>query len=490
LINVTNHLPNATSLHWHGIFQNGTNWYDGTSGVTQCPIPPGQSLLYNFTIENQFGTYWYHAHSETQYIDGLVGPLIVHAPEEAESRKLYEFDQVVLLSDWYHDTSATLLPGYLASGNENTEPVPDNGLIQGENYFNCSSYTEDSGYQCDDTSGRAVFGLELNKRYRLRFINTGAFTSFHVSIDNHTLEIIEADGTLVEPLGVDRFEIAVAQRYSVILHANQSTTTNYWLRGQMNTNCYAEENPVLNPDVLALITYTNSTPAPKSSAAWSELTDIECRDLNSTLLSPIEAEKAPPADALYELFFSFFIGDYALSRADVNGTTWIPSLDRPSLSQAISGLRSGNPSWKAPGVITASFSPNQYVLSMPSEQRVIDILILNFDDGSHPFHLHGHPFWIMAEANYLYFPWDSDLYSKLNSSTSNVYNRNPVRRDTVTIGAYSWALVRFRNNNPGMWALHCHNVWHLQAGMMAQLLTRSEDVEKWVVPESVQKLCT
>lgn len=133
LINVTNNLQNATSVHWHGLYQNGTNWMDGSSGITQCPIPPGSSFLYNFTLDGQYGTYWYHSHQSTQYSDGLVGPLIIHAPEEAAVREGYDFDQVVLLSDWYHDLSAALLPGYLASGNGNLEPVPDNGLIQGTN---------------------------------------------------------------------------------------------------------------------------------------------------------------------------------------------------------------------------------------------------------------------------------------------------------------------------------------------------------------------
>lgn len=133
LLNVTNHLDVPTAMHWHGLLQNGTNWMDGTSGITQCPIPPGGNFLYNFTVENQYGTYWYHSHYKSQYIDGMTGAFIVHAPEEAEARKGYDYDQIVMLQDWYHDTSTDLLPGYLASGNENTEPVPDNGLIQGTN---------------------------------------------------------------------------------------------------------------------------------------------------------------------------------------------------------------------------------------------------------------------------------------------------------------------------------------------------------------------
>lgn len=133
LVNVTNKLTNSTAMHWHGIFQYGTPWMDGTSGVTQCPIPAGQSFQYNFTIDRQYGTYWYHSHFRMQYLEGIIGPLIVHAPEEVEERKGYDYDRAVLVSDFYHDSAESLLPGYFASGNENAEPVPDNGLIQGTN---------------------------------------------------------------------------------------------------------------------------------------------------------------------------------------------------------------------------------------------------------------------------------------------------------------------------------------------------------------------
>jgi FtsP/CotA-like multicopper oxidase with cupredoxin domain len=102
-------------------------------GITQCGIPPGQSLLYNFTIQNQYGTFWYHSHSGTQYLDGVIGPLIIHAPEEAETRKTYDADRIVLIQDWYHDLSTVNLGKYLIPNNENSEPVPDSGLINGNN---------------------------------------------------------------------------------------------------------------------------------------------------------------------------------------------------------------------------------------------------------------------------------------------------------------------------------------------------------------------
>lgn len=48
---VTNGLGNeTTSVHWHGLYQNGTNYMDGPPGVVQCPIVPGHSVTYNFTV--------------------------------------------------------------------------------------------------------------------------------------------------------------------------------------------------------------------------------------------------------------------------------------------------------------------------------------------------------------------------------------------------------------------------------------------------------
>lgn len=56
VVNVHNAATNATAIHWHGIFQNGSTWMDGTSGVTQCPIAPGKTFQYRFTIRDQSGT--------------------------------------------------------------------------------------------------------------------------------------------------------------------------------------------------------------------------------------------------------------------------------------------------------------------------------------------------------------------------------------------------------------------------------------------------
>ena len=51
VVNLHNNLGNeTTSLHFHGLFMNGTNEMDGVAGVTQCGVPPGSSFTYNFTV--------------------------------------------------------------------------------------------------------------------------------------------------------------------------------------------------------------------------------------------------------------------------------------------------------------------------------------------------------------------------------------------------------------------------------------------------------
>ncbi|KAK1624115.1 multicopper oxidase, partial [Colletotrichum phormii] len=49
-----------TSVHWHGIYQRNSNWMDGVSGVTECPIPPGEEKTYTWR-GTQYGTSWYHS---------------------------------------------------------------------------------------------------------------------------------------------------------------------------------------------------------------------------------------------------------------------------------------------------------------------------------------------------------------------------------------------------------------------------------------------
>ncbi len=72
---VDNHLPEPTSMHWHG-FEIPHNM-DGGPGISQDPIPPGGRFVYEFTL-HQAGTYFYHSHMAMQEMMGMLGAFIMH----------------------------------------------------------------------------------------------------------------------------------------------------------------------------------------------------------------------------------------------------------------------------------------------------------------------------------------------------------------------------------------------------------------------------
>jgi FtsP/CotA-like multicopper oxidase with cupredoxin domain len=73
----------GTAIHWHGFLQHETPWEDGAPGITQCPIPPRNCYKYEF-IASLYGSSWYHAHYSAQYSGGVLGPIVVHGPTQAE----------------------------------------------------------------------------------------------------------------------------------------------------------------------------------------------------------------------------------------------------------------------------------------------------------------------------------------------------------------------------------------------------------------------
>ena len=95
-IYVTNHLPEHTSIHWHGLLLPAG--MDGVSGLTQPPIPPGETWVYEFELRNH-GTFLYHPHADEllQVATGLMGMFIVH-PRGSEDR--VDRDFAMLLHNW------------------------------------------------------------------------------------------------------------------------------------------------------------------------------------------------------------------------------------------------------------------------------------------------------------------------------------------------------------------------------------------------------
>ncbi|RVD83944.1 uncharacterized protein DFL_005715 [Arthrobotrys flagrans] len=465
---------------------------DGTTGVTQCPIPPGESFTYEIKTDGQYGTYWYHSHFSTQYIDGLFGPLVIHSPKEP-GRDRYQTDQVVMLHDYYHDLSRNKLYEYLAPDAENAEPIPDGALINGRNRRDCSKI--DKKYICDSTEGElAEINLTRGASHRLRFINVGAFAEFEMGIDGHTVEVIEADGTSLVPSPYHKLNINVAQRYSAIVHANSTDASEFWLRARMINHCFSEPDAVVEPEVRAIVQYTqkkskDSSAVPTTAVTakqalptttpWNREIAVVCQDLDGKL-EPVDSLVAPEPDQLFYLRSNFQIGNYSLSRGFFNSSSWKRNLTNPALNRVTLPGSKILGDINSDDVMKDIFNVDKGMVLKVDGIKVVDLLIDNYDDGNHPMHLHGHKFWVMAQGN-----------GYFNASDySAIPRERRLLRDTVTIEAYGYVLIRFVADNPGMWAFHCHNVWHAEAGLLMSFFTRSDIVNDWTLPPALVGFCS
>ncbi|GAA5919729.1 hypothetical protein JCM5296_000104 [Sporobolomyces johnsonii] len=389
VVNVTNMMPNATSIHWHGLYQRGTPYYDGTTGVTQCGIPSGSSLVYNFTLDGWYGTTWWHGHHGTQYTDGIIGALIVHPRNQ--SAPTYDGEISLQIGDLYHRFSSDLLQQYLSQAGmtgaglegvtQGNEPVPDAGTINGV------------GQWGSGTPSYSNYTLQPESSYRLRLANAGSFAAVRFSVDNHTLEVVEADGTDVEPYVVEGLVIDVAQRYSVVLRTNQ-TSGAYWMRNTIQEDAFTYTEEGFNGNQLGVIRYgvDNST-MPDSSLIDNDpgAGDGTVSDLDDSLLVPTPAQTPPNSTMTYYLSLSMQNDQSNNWLSFINTTSWSPLVGAATLFGSY-----GN---ETAGVTSTN---EQLVVNVPdpaaNEHQVVDIVIGSLDDGDHDFHLHGYKVWIMGSG--------------------------------------------------------------------------------------------
>ncbi|EIM91340.1 uncharacterized protein STEHIDRAFT_152988 [Stereum hirsutum FP-91666 SS1] len=478
IFNITNNLSNeTTSIHWHGMYQNGTAFMDGVPGVSACPIQPGQSFVYNFTL-TQYGTYWYHSHSSVQYTDGILGPLIIHSTEDPLVLGTdFDEEQVLLYQDWYHEQAANIVTELLSvDGYDGTAaaPSPQSGLLNGEGMFNCSAIADTDSTECTDTSYPEIT-VTANAKTRFRLINGGSHAQFWFSVDNHTLSVVEADGTVVSGAdSIHRVPFHNGQRYSVIIDTTVgSEGDSFYVRGVMNTNCFAVVDDNLNATTFAVMRYgSNSTGLPADSVDWTDTLTTDCIDLDDDVLVPVVSKDAPSTVDQRAAFDSEFgtvvYSDVTYNRFLVNDTSYTNYIYQPLLEAVAAG--------------TDINSTDVSNVVFDDDVWSGDIIINNLDAAlDHPYHLHGNEFFIVARGS-------GSL--SLDDADGITYNTsNPVRRDTLVIPADSYAVLRFANDNPGVWVMHCHIAWHLAEGFLGVVVSRPNAIAALDFPDSIQESC-
>jgi manganese oxidase len=153
-----NHLPEPTSMHWHG-FEIPMDM-DGAPGSSQDPIPPGGRFVYEFTL-HQAGTFFYHSHMAMQEMMGMIGAFIMH-PKEVFDPPV-DKDFAIILQEF------AVLPN---------NPVPNSMNME----FNWLTLNGKSG------PATTPLIVRLNDRVRLRFINLG-MDHHPVHVHGHTFVV-------------------------------------------------------------------------------------------------------------------------------------------------------------------------------------------------------------------------------------------------------------------------------------------------------------
>lgn len=235
-LDVTNHLSESSSIHWHGIILPAP--MDGVPDISFKGIAPGETYHYQFNIR-QSGTFWYHSHSGFQEQTGLYGPLIID-PLEPEPFS-YEREYVIMLSDWSDENPTDIyaklkkMSGYYNFAERTTDDlfhdIQQKGVMQTWNERSMWNLMRMSDRDLSDVSGYTYTFLmngippadgwtglfKRGEKVRLRIINGSAMSFFDVRIPGLTMTVVAADGQNIEPISVDEFRIGVAETYDVIV---------------------------------------------------------------------------------------------------------------------------------------------------------------------------------------------------------------------------------------------------------------------------------
>ncbi|KAL3145498.1 hypothetical protein ABBQ32_003322 [Trebouxia sp. C0010 RCD-2024] len=270
-VTVVNDMPadypsvaDGISIHWHGFSMRGSEWYDGTGRITQCPIAPGTNFTYKFQVNEQPGSYIWHDHSASNRADGLQGALIV-LPSVPQLPQ-YDAEKTLFITDWFHGKMGRQTASYpiicrghieagarsdlrasnalqftlnrpFATDSQSQQTgqwqwvgLPQANLINGKGFYGDCALIGGLGNvagvatvdpTCNVTTGTIASGkskqqpwatpsnpgcshenitLVPGQTYRFRIINGGSLLYQTVCFEGHNVTVIAADATPTEPI--------------------------------------------------------------------------------------------------------------------------------------------------------------------------------------------------------------------------------------------------------------------------------------------------
>jgi FtsP/CotA-like multicopper oxidase with cupredoxin domain len=389
-VQVVNELGTPTSVHWHGMHQPGTWRMDGVADVSGPPIPAGSDFLYEFRAEPA-GTHWYHAHDGVQYGNGLFGPLIV---EERDPIATYDREEVLFLNDWFLELGDVLLDKILKGGADKTDMKKmDMKKDVGDVPFQSALFNGKGRAPGDTKSPLAAVEVKKGETVRVRLINGSSTYALRFQIDGHPLTVIAADGMPVRPVTVDNLLLNVGERYDVLLKADQDGA--FWVRAvTLDGNA-----------ALAVLRYAGT-------------------------------RRAEPEPSPVRWGPRYLALDQLRSREKVGlaseGVRDIP-------------VRLGGSMRPYRWSVNDQFFPRADPIVLKKDEWV-RFVFENPTGMDHPFHLHGHSFYVLGKPGALNLD-------------------DPPLKDTVNVPSKGGLVIQWKADNPGKWFFHCHIEWHLATGM-------------------------
>ncbi|KAK0516994.1 hypothetical protein JMJ35_000149 [Cladonia borealis] len=468
-VSMTNNISGpeeGTALHWHGLMQSTTPWFDGVPSVGQCPVAPGASFTYRFRAD-QYGTSWYHSHYSSQYAGGILGPMIIHGPSNYD----YDIDLgPVFLQDWFHKDYFTIveqLESVTPTPNEpnnfnisNWRQYADSNLINGKGNYSCALANNSQG--CTNNAPLAQFRFQQGKKHRLRLINSGAAATQLFSIDGHNLTVIANDYVQLVPYTTQHVFLAAGQRTDVIVEATGNINSSYWMRSNISVICALAVEP--SNQALAEVFYDNAniTKQPKTQPWYYNDTGACSNDpLNETVPYYAIASTTKPSTTI-TLLIDRIINSTGNMEWRMNQQTFRANYNDPLLLLAQEQ--------------NTTYPPESNVYHTGSNQTV-RLIVNNNSTSQHPMHLHGHVMSVLHQGPGY---WD-------NVSLTNM--QNPQRRDVQMLPPSGHIVLQYEAKNPGVWPFHCHIAWHLSQGLYVNLMEQADNITSMQIPSVIPEMC-
>lgn len=405
----TNLLHEETIIHWHGIQLR--NDMDGAPPLTGETVAPGGEFEYSFTLPHA-GTYWYHSHSGLQADEGMLGALVVEDPQD---RYGADVDHVLVLDDW------TVGHG----------PTPDD-LLRALNpaLGGHSGHGAHAGHGSTSTAAARAVDPDALARTAGPHPESSALGGMtqHIAYPLHLINgrpSEEAEPVTVPPRSTVRLRIinaAAETPYRVAVGGKSMRV--------IETDGFPCE-PVETRSVLVGMAQRVDVLVDVDSGTWPIVARVEGTDTfaATTLRTRDSATTVDPTKA----------GDIAeLSSTPVQDSdlraTEASRLDDRQADRTFRLELIQSPEDYVWGIA----GPDVGKVSMKTGER-IRVEMTNKTDMWHPMHLHGHTFGVPEYGG--------------------------LRRDTVIIHPGQELAFEFDADNPGAWMFHCHNAYHLDAGM-------------------------